>query len=196
MTEFCVLSAKTDAYKLDIDTELKKAKGTEKSVIKRNLMFENYKDPLFNDKIILRSQKRLRSDHNRVYTEEVNKISLISNDDKRIQTYDKITTYPYGTNIFKICENEMLLKNEFNDGLNNKAQVPKNELHELLNQSRALRNDSQVTRIEAQTIRNNYQLIRDELHELINEAYVIKNNSQALRNKEQIPKNKAQIPKN
>ena len=110
MTEVCVLRAKTYAYKLDNDIELKKAKGTKKSVIKRELLFENYKDPLLNDKIILRSQQRLRSDHNRVYTEEFNKISLSSNDDKRIQTYDKITTYPYGTNIFKICENEMLLK--------------------------------------------------------------------------------------
>ena len=55
-------------------------------------MFKNYKDSLFNDKIILRSQHRFRSDHHRVYTEEVNKIALNSNDDKRIQTYDKITT--------------------------------------------------------------------------------------------------------
>ena len=76
-------------------------------------MFENYKDSLFNDKIILRSQQRFRSNHHRVYTEEVNKIALSSNDNKRIQTYDKITSYPYGTNIFKICENEMLLKNKF-----------------------------------------------------------------------------------
>ena len=45
-----------------------------------------------------------------MYTEEVNKIELSSNDDKRIQTFDKATTYPYGTNVFKVCENEMLLK--------------------------------------------------------------------------------------
>ena len=45
-----------------------------------------------------------------MYTEEVNKIALNSNDDKRIETFDKVTTYPYGTNIFKVCENEMLLK--------------------------------------------------------------------------------------
>ena len=51
MTEFCALRAKTYAYKLDDDTEFKKAKGTKKSVIKRELMFENYKDSLFNDKI-------------------------------------------------------------------------------------------------------------------------------------------------
>ena len=45
-----------------------------------------------------------------MYTEEVNKIALSTNDDKRIQTFDRVTTYPYGTNIFKVCENEMLLK--------------------------------------------------------------------------------------
>ena len=67
-------------------------------------MFENYKDCLFNDKIILKSKQRFRSDHYRVYTEEVNKIALSSNDDKRLQTYDKITTYPYGTSVIKVCE--------------------------------------------------------------------------------------------
>ena len=75
-------------------------------------MFENYKESLFDDKIILRSKQRFRSDHDIVYTEEVNKIVLSSNDDKRIQTYDKITTYPYGTNVFIVCEGEMLLKKQ------------------------------------------------------------------------------------
>ena len=61
-------------------------------------MFENYKDSLFNDKVILKSQQRFRSYDHKVYTEEVNKIALSSNDDKRLQTYDRITTYPYGMN--------------------------------------------------------------------------------------------------
>ena len=59
-------------------------------------MFNNYKESLFNDKVILKSQQRFRSDHHEVYTEEINKIALSSNDDKRIQTSDNITTYPYG----------------------------------------------------------------------------------------------------
>ena len=45
-----------------------------------------------------------------MYTEEVNKIALRSNDDKRKQTFDRVTTYPYSTNVFKVCENKMLLK--------------------------------------------------------------------------------------
>ena len=44
-----------------------------------------------------------------MYTEKVNKIALSNNDDKRIQTSDEITTYPYGTNAFKVCESEMLM---------------------------------------------------------------------------------------
>ena len=45
-----------------------------------------------------------------MYTEEFNKIALSSNDDKRLQTFDRFTTYPYGTNAFKVCESEMLSK--------------------------------------------------------------------------------------
>ena len=45
-----------------------------------------------------------------MYTEEVNKIALSNNDDKRIQIFDRVTTYPYSTNVFNACENEMLLK--------------------------------------------------------------------------------------
>ena len=74
----------------------KKAKGTKKYVIKNELIFENYKDSLFNNEIILKSQERFKSDHHKVYTEQINKIARSSNDDKRLQTFDKITTYPYG----------------------------------------------------------------------------------------------------
>ena len=48
-----------------------------------------------------------------MYTEEVNKIALSSNDDKRLQTFDKITIYPYGSNVFKVCETEMMIVREF-----------------------------------------------------------------------------------
>ena len=73
-------------------------------------MFENYKDSLFNDKTILQSRLRFKSGHHDVYTEKVNKIALSSNDDKRLQTFDRVTTYPYGTNAFKIFESKTLSK--------------------------------------------------------------------------------------
>ena len=76
----------------------------------REILFNNYLDSLLKNKLLYRSQQRFRSDNHKVYTEEVNKIALSSNDDKRIQTFDRITTYPYGTYVFKVCENEMLLK--------------------------------------------------------------------------------------
>ena len=112
MTEFYALRARAYAYKLDDDTEMKKAKDTKKCIVKREITFNNYADALFTDEVIIESQQRFRSDHHKVYTEEVNKIALSSNDDKRIQTFDKVTTFPYGTNVFKVCENEMLLKNK------------------------------------------------------------------------------------
>ena len=71
-------------------------------------MFKNHKDSLFNNKTILKSQLRFKSDLHNMYTEEVNKIVLNSNDDKRLQTHDRIITYPYGTNAFKVCESEMM----------------------------------------------------------------------------------------
>ena len=114
LTEFGALRAKAYSFLIDeyadVDCEKnkivnKKAKGTKKCIIKRELMFENYKDSLLNDKIILRPQQRFRCFHHKVYTEEVNKIALSSKDDKRIQTFDKATTYPYGTNVFSVCKN-------------------------------------------------------------------------------------------
>ena len=81
----------------------KKAKDTKKCFIKQKLMFEDYKDWFFNNKTLYRSQERFKSYYHDVYTEEVNKTTLSSSDDKRLQTSDKITTYPYGTN-------EMMIK--------------------------------------------------------------------------------------
>ena len=78
IAEFCALRAKAYAYKL----------------------FQNYVEYLFKNEVLQRSQQRFRSDHHKVYTEEVNKIALSSNDDKRIQTFDKVTTCPYDANIF------------------------------------------------------------------------------------------------
>ena len=94
MTEFVRLRAKTYAYLIDDDSEHKKAKGTKNFVIKRGLIVKNYKDCLFNDKTILKSQQRFKSHCHNVHTEQINKIALSSNDDKRLQTSDKITTYP------------------------------------------------------------------------------------------------------
>ena len=94
MTEFAALRPKTYSYLMDYGRNDKKAKGTKKCVIKRRLKFNDYKDCLLNNEIVLKSQQRFKSERHDVYTEEVNKIALSSNDDKRLQTFDRITSYP------------------------------------------------------------------------------------------------------
>ena len=108
ITEFIALRAKTYTYLMEDGTEHKKAKGTKKCIIKREIIFENQKKSLYNNKIILKLQQRFKRDNHEVYTEEVNKIALSSNDDKRLQTFDGITTYSYCRNTFKVCESEMM----------------------------------------------------------------------------------------
>ena len=95
MTKFVALRAKTYSFLIDEYTDEdyeknrivnKKTKGTKKCVVKREILFNKYLDSLFKNKVLYRSQQRYRSDHHKVYTEEVNKIALSSNDDKRMQT--------------------------------------------------------------------------------------------------------------
>ena len=110
MTEFIRLRAKSYAYSMEDDSNYKKAKGTKNYVTKQRLMVKNYKDCLFNNKIILKQQQKFKIDHNNVYIEQINKIALRSNEDNRLQTFDKVIIYPYGTNSFKACKSEMLSK--------------------------------------------------------------------------------------
>ena len=76
MVKFCGHRAKTYAYLIDDDSKKKNAKGTKKCVIKRRLEFKDYKDSVFENKTILRSQLRFKSDHHNVSTEEVNKTAI------------------------------------------------------------------------------------------------------------------------
>ena len=110
MTEFFVLRPETYAYLTDDCEEDKKAKGTKKCVIKRMLKFYDHKYCLKNNATVLKSQQRFKSEGHDVYTEEINKIPLSSNDDKRLQTFDKIAPYPYGASAGKVCKTELLSK--------------------------------------------------------------------------------------
>ena len=94
--EIITLRPKTYSYLTDNDKEDKKAKETKKCEIKKTIKFNDYKKCLLNDKVILKSQQRFISNKHDVYTENVNKIALSNNDDKRIISLDKITSYPYG----------------------------------------------------------------------------------------------------
>ena len=104
--EFVALRPKTYSRLTDDCKEAIKAKGTKKCVTKRELKFNDYKDCLLNENVLLKSQQRFKSELHDVYTEDVNKIALSSNDDKRLQNFDKITTYSYGykgKHVSEIC---------------------------------------------------------------------------------------------
>ena len=60
ITEVVALRPKTYAYLMDDGSDHKKAKGTKKCVIKQKLMFQNFKNCLFNNKTVYRSQQRLK----------------------------------------------------------------------------------------------------------------------------------------
>ena len=182
MTKFFASRAKTYSFLIDDFTDdyyeknrivNKKDKGTKKCVAKREVLFNNYLDSLFKNKVLYRSQQRFRSDHHKVYTEEVNKIALSSNDDKRIQTFNKATTYPYGTNAFIICKNEMLLKYKL---INSKSQSLKDK-------SKVLRKESQALRTNSLLLRNELKEIRAASHNIKNKSYILRTESQILRNK-------------
>ena len=96
INEFVALRPKTYSYMTNEFIEMEKAKGTKKCVIKKMLKFEDYKKCFLDDKVILKSQQRFKSENHEVYTEDINKIALSNDDDKRIVSPDKISSYPYG----------------------------------------------------------------------------------------------------
>ena len=96
ITEFVTLRPKTYSFLTDDGKEDKKAKGAKKCIIKKMIKFNDYKKCLLNSEIILKSQQRFISNKHDVYTENVNKIALSNDDDKRIVSSNKITSYPYG----------------------------------------------------------------------------------------------------
>ena len=133
MTKFLGLRAKTYSYLIDDGSVDKKAKGNKKCVIKKELKFENCKNCLEatqldnkinylekkkisidilkryhkkltrNNQSVLKTQQRFKSERHNVFTEEISKISLSSDDDKRMQSIDSIRTYAYGMNKDLVC---------------------------------------------------------------------------------------------
>ena len=90
--EFVGLRAKLYSYKMFEGEESKKCKGVKKSVVKKNITHEDYKTCLTTGKEQLRKQNIIRSYKHEVYTEEVNKVALSANDDKRYILEDGIST--------------------------------------------------------------------------------------------------------
>ena len=130
--KFVVLCPKTYCYLKDSSDE---GKGTKSCVTKRELRFKDYKkclkasqvlniinylerkkidvDYLIKDKkellenrIIFTTQHRFKCERHIVFTEQISKIALSSNDDKRIQSVDLVQTYPHRTRKDLICKKE------------------------------------------------------------------------------------------
>ena len=95
ITEFLALRPKAYSYITNDFIEMKKAKSTKKCVVNKMLRFE-CKKCLFSNGNVLKSQLRFKSENHEVYTENINKIALSCDDDKRIVTSDRSTSYPYG----------------------------------------------------------------------------------------------------
>ena len=136
MRKFVGLRAKTYSYLIDDGSEDKKAKSPKKCVIKIKLKFENYKNCLEatqlenqinyieknkididrikenhkkfvrKKKPILKTQVRFKSERHNVFNEEINKIALSPNNDKRMQSIDSIETYACATSKYLVSEKQ------------------------------------------------------------------------------------------
>ncbi|PFX12388.1 putative uncharacterized transposon-derived protein F54H12.3 [Stylophora pistillata] len=95
--EFVGLRAKLYSYKMfDDGTEKKKCKGVKGGVVDRTINFDDYKRCLFGGGKQLRTMNTLRSRKHEMYMEEINKVALSADDDKRIILPDKIHTHAIG----------------------------------------------------------------------------------------------------
>ena len=99
--EFVRLRAKLYSFKLQrllhshTGKEEKKCKGVKKSVAKKKISHQDYKDCLFSGRPQMRKMNVIRSHRHEIFTETVNKVALSANDDKRV-ILDGIHTVAHG----------------------------------------------------------------------------------------------------
>lgn len=94
--EFVGLRAKLYSYKMYNGKEEKKCKGVKGCVVKKTISHQDYKRCLFNGEKQYRKMNVFRSRKHEIFTEEVNKVALSGDDDKRKICKDRIHTYAYG----------------------------------------------------------------------------------------------------
>ena len=92
IVEFVILMAKLYSYKMLDGSVNKKCKGMIKNVTKRSIPFDDYRECLFSRKEQYQKMNVVRSHCHEIYTEEINKIALSSDDDKRVIMVDGIHT--------------------------------------------------------------------------------------------------------
>ena len=96
MEEFVGLRAKLYSYKMYEGKEEKRCKGVKQSVVKKEISFDDYKTCLFSRKEKMKKMNVIRSHGHQMYTEEINKVALSANDDKRVILEDGVHTLAYG----------------------------------------------------------------------------------------------------
>ena len=94
--EFVGLKSKMYSY-LIREEEHKKAKGVKTNVVKNEIRHNDYKDVLFNKKIMHHQMNTIRSELHQINSYHLNKISLSPFDDKRYLLDDGKTSYAYGS---------------------------------------------------------------------------------------------------
>ena len=127
MREFIALSPKVYVYQqVKVDktvSEEKKGRGRSKAVAKETLSFDHYKKCLFNNETVKCIQHRIKSSPFSVDTVQINKIALKNSDDKRLRSFNGITTYPYGTSAFMVCIEELKMKQALATYFNNQKLI-------------------------------------------------------------------------
>ena len=137
MKEFAPLRAKTYTYLKDNNGDDKKAKVKKKCSIKKRLDFkiiktlqkqlrkrkityleknkfdvdslkEDQKEFVKNNKVILKTQQRLKIERHNSFTEEISKIALSSNDDKKMWSINLTQTYAFGMSKHLIFKKEKI----------------------------------------------------------------------------------------
>ena len=73
-----------------------------------NNLKEDHEELIKNNKLILKRQQRFRIEKHNVFTKDINKIALSSNDDKIIQSINSVETFAYGTSKDLISKKEEL----------------------------------------------------------------------------------------
>ena len=96
IAEFMGLRAKLYSYKIHEGKEENRCKGIKKPVVENKITFDDYKQYLFSGAPQMTTMNVIRSYKHEVYTEEINKIALSADDDKRIILPDNIHTHSYG----------------------------------------------------------------------------------------------------
>ena len=109
MKEFVGLRAKTYSYLIDDDSEHKKVKGTKKCVIKKDLCLKTIQIACLMIKPYQNHKKDLKVTII-MYTLNKSRLHEVVMMIRDYKHFDKIITYPYRANAFKVCKSEMLSK--------------------------------------------------------------------------------------